>query len=278
MSQSITLLPDRAVFEISGEDAKGFLQGLVTADVEGLADGVACHAGLLTPQGKIMFDFFVVGKADGFMIDCAASQIDELVKRLGFYKLRASVEISARPDLAVGAMWDGVTLIDDAVIYPDPRLEEMGARVIADKAAVDAASHSTAADYHLHRIKLGIPDTIDIGSSQTFPHEANFDLLGGVSFSKGCYVGQEVVSRMQHRGTTRSRIVPVTFEGEPPVAGAELRAGGKKIGQMLSAVSGYGLALVRLDRAQSASASGDKIMADDKVLTLVKPQWATVEI
>jgi folate-binding protein YgfZ len=127
--------------------------------------------------------------------------------------------------------------------------------------------------YHLHRIKLGIPATSDIGSSQTFPHEANFDQLGGVSFTKGCYVGQEVVSRMQHRGTTRSRIIPITFDGEMSEPNAEIRAGGKKIGHILSTISGNGLALVRLDRAKSALETGDAIQADGKGVELYKPDW-----
>jgi len=277
MSHSFTVLPDRAVYDISGDDAKPFLQGLVTSDVEQLADGEAAHAGLLTPQGKIMFDFFVVGKPDGYVIDCAASQIDEIIKRLTFYKLRAKVDIVAKPELAVAAVWDE-DVSTELLQFNDPRLTGMGQRVIGDPAALTALSNATADDYLLHRITLGIADTADIGSSKTFPHEANFDQLGGVSFTKGCFVGQEVVSRMQHRGTARSRIIPVSFEGEFSEANAEIRAGSKKIGQMLSTVRGHGLALVRLDRAKSATEAGDVIEADGKALTLIKPDWATFDM
>ncbi len=277
MSHSFTTLPDRAVFNITGDDAKTFLQGLVTSDVEQLADGEASHAGLLTPQGKIMFDFFVVGQPEGYVIDCAAEQIDEIVKRLGFYKLRAKVEIATKPELAVAAMWDG-DVSTELLQFDDPRLTGMGQRVIGSPAELAVLSNATPDDYLAHRVKLGIPDTSDIGSSQTFPHEANFDQLGGVSFSKGCYVGQEVVSRMQHRGTARSRIVPVTFDGDFTTPNAEIRAGGKKIGHMLSTVDNHGLALVRLDRAKSALEAGDAIEADGKILTLVKPRWATFEM
>ncbi len=279
MSYSFTLLPDRAVFEITGEDAKDFLQGLVTADVETLDDGSATHAGLLTPQGKIMFDFFVVGQPDGFVVDCAASQIDDIVKRLTFYKLRAKVDIVVKPEMSVAANWgDRGDNPAAMLVWGDPRLATMGQRIIGEKDKLADLSNSQPADYLLHRIKAGIPDTIDIGNSQTFPHEANFDQLGGVSFTKGCYVGQEVVSRMQHRGTARSRIIPVTFDGEISEPNAEIRAGGKKIGHMLSAVSGYGLALMRLDRAKSAGEAGDAIEVDGKALTLVKPLWATFEM
>lgn len=279
MSKSISLLPDRAVFTISGQDAKGFLQGLVTNDVEKLADGKAAHAGLLTPQGKIMFDFFVIGQADGFLIDCATCQIDELVKRLGFYKLRAQVEITPQPDLAVAAMWsDDGDLPDSVLVVDDPRLANMGQRIIAKKNQLEPLINAQSDDYHKHRIMAGVADTIDIGSSLHFPHEANFDQLGGVSFTKGCYVGQEVVSRMQHRGTARSRIIPVSFDGKIDEPNAEIRAGGKKIGQMLSVVGNHGLALVRLDRAKSARDADDLIEASGKVLTLIKPQWASFDL
>ena len=278
MSQSISLLPDRAVFEVSGPDAKGFLQGLVTNDVENLADDQAIHVGLLTPQGKIMFDFFVIGHTGGFLIDCAASQIDDLIKRLTFYKLRAKVDITAKPDMAVAASWgDRAEVPDNVLVVADPRLADMGRRIIAKKDQLARLSNSQPHDYHVHRIISGIADTADIGSSLHFPHEANFDQLAGVSFTKGCYVGQEVVSRMQHRGTARSRMIAVTFDGEINEPNAEIRAGGKKIGHMLSAVSGHGLALVRLDRAKSARDAGDLIEAGGKTLTLLKPQWATFD-
>lgn len=278
MSQSIAILSDRAVFEITGADAPGFLQGLVTSDLEPLTSGQASHAGLLTPQGKIMFDFFALRQDDGFLVDCPASQIDDLVKRLTFYKLRAQVDIAVRPEQAVAAVWGGDTPPDTVTVFADPRLVEMGWRIIGQRTEVEALSNTTQDAYDRHRIALGVPDSVDIGTSQTFPHEANFDQLGGVSFTKGCYVGQEVVSRMQHRGTARSRIVPVRFDGEMNETGAEIRAGGKKIGQMLSVVSGQGLALVRLDRAKSASESGVAIEADGKALTLIKPQWATFDM
>jgi len=279
MSQSITILPDRAVFEISGPEANGFLQGLVTNDVENLGAGSAAHTGLLTPQGKIMFDFFVIGQADGFLIDCASSQIDDLVKRLGFYKLRAKVEINTRSDLAVAASWgDHPQNSDDMLIIDDPRLAAMGQRLIAPEDVLEPLSNLQPNDYHLHRIVAGVADTVDIGSSQCFPHEANFDQLGGVSFTKGCYVGQEVVSRMQHRGTARSRIVSVSFNGQMSEPHAEIQAAGKKIGHMLSAVDNHGLALIRLDRAKSAIEAGDLIEANGKSLELIKPQWANFEM
>lgn len=280
MSISICKLPERAVFEITGPEARSFLQGLVTADVESLEPGNAAHAGLLTPQGKIMFDFFVFATNTGFLIDCATSQKPELMKRLTFYKLRADVEIVARDDLAVAAAWGAQPQpIDDVTIFADPRLQEMGARLLATPEVLQGVENTDAHAYHLHRISHGIADTdADIGSSEMFPHEANFDQQASVSFKKGCYVGQEVVSRMQHRGTARSRIVPVVFAGDAPEPKTEIRAGGKKIGQVLSVVGNRGLALVRLDRAQQAVTAGDTLTANEMPVSLEKPAWAKFDM
>jgi folate-binding protein YgfZ len=277
MSASFTVLPDRAVFEISGKDSRHFLQGLVTADVENLTERKAAHAGLLTPQGKIMFDFFIIGQPRGFVVDCDAGQVDDIVKRLTFYKLRAKVDIRVKPDMGVAAVLGDADMAGDGLVFDDPRLTAMGKRVIAAKPDLSSKTNATPQEYLVHRLKLGIADSADIGRSKTFPHEANFDQLGGVSFTKGCYVGQEVVSRMQHRGTARSRIMPVTFNGEMNVENAEIRAAGKKIGQMLSTADGLGLALIRLDRASSAIQAGEALEAGGKILTVSKPEWANFD-
>jgi len=265
MSDKFAILDDRAVIAVNGEDARSFLQGLVTAQLAGLQKGEAEHAGMLTPQGKILFDFFIVTVDDGFVLDVAADRRDQLVQRLTMYKLRAKVEITAIDDMKVGAGWPG-----DAIggAFTDPRLEAMGWRIIGAEGEATASLD----DYHAHRISLGIADSVDIGSGQIFPHEANFDQLGSVSFNKGCYVGQEVVSRMQHKTTVRSRIVPVSFSAKPQEV--QLRAGGKRVGQMLSTIDGKGLALIRLDRAQTAIDNSQAIVAGQVEIRLVKPDWA----
>ncbi len=265
MTDKFALLDDRAVISVSGEDAGSFLQGLVTAQLEGLQQGDAVHAGMLTPQGKILFDFFIMAVDGGFLLDVAGDRCDQLIQRLTMYKLRAKVEITARDDLQVGAGWSGEAI---AGAYKDPRLEALGWRIMG------AENEATASieDYHIHRIGLGIADSVDIGSGQIFPHEANFDQLGSVSFNKGCYVGQEVVSRMQHKTNVRSRIVPVRFADKPQEQ--ELRAGGKRIGHMLSTIDQKGLALVRLDRAQTAIDNSEAIMAGEVEIRLEKPDWA----
>lgn len=257
-------LPGRAVISVRGPEAGHFLHNLLTADIDHLADGGAAYAALLTPQGKILFDMFVFRSGDGYLIDCAASQRADLLKRLAMYKLRAKLDIVARDDLAVG-----VSPVEVSDGYRDPRSAGIGWRFIG-------AAGAEARGYGAARIAAGLADTeADIGSGELFPHEANLDQLGGVNFRKGCYVGQEVVSRMEHRGTARSRILPVTLDGAAPAKGTEIRAGEKLVGTLLSSAGQRALALIRLDRLAEATAP---LMADGATVTVQKPAWATYEV
>ena len=236
---------ERAVLSLEGGETENFLHNLVTADILGMAPGEACYAALLTPQGKILFDFFILKTPQGYFLDCAASQLEDLKKRLMFYRLRAKITIVERPDLEVGvapAQPAGFTA------YADPRSPLIGWRMIAA-----AGTLPLGTGYEALRISLGLADSDgDIGSSRLFPHEANFDRLGAVSFSKGCYIGQEVVSRMQHRSTARSRILPVAFAGDAPAYGTDIRSADKTIGAVLSSSGNMALALIRLDRLDEA--------------------------
>ena len=235
---------ERAVLSLTGAETEHFLHNLVTADVLGLAEGEARYAALLTPQGKILFDFFIVKSADGYLLDCAASQLEELEKRLKFYRLRAKIVIEVLPDLEVGVAPERP---DGLIAYADPRSSQIGWRIITKTGTLPVGT-----GYEAARIALGLADSdSDIGSSQLFPHEANFDLVNAVSFTKGCYVGQEVVSRMQHRSTARSRILPIQFEGVPN--GKEIRSGDKLIGNVLSSSGHMALALIRIDRLEEAT-------------------------
>jgi len=269
-----THLKARAVAEVSGPEARDFLQSLVTNDIAAMKPGQALWAGLLTPQGKILFDFFVFDTGDdGFILDVSAAQRDALLQRMGMYRLRRDVEIAPRDDLAVA---DGE--VSGAVaVFDDPRLAGMGARSIVRR-EVAAELADDAGDHHARRIALGLPDSdADIGSGKLFPHEANFDQLGGVSFTKGCYVGQEVVSRMQHRSTTRNRLLPVRGRGAL-VGGAEITGAGKRIGEVFSTAGERGIALVRLDRAAAAIDAGEPLMAGDVAIDLVRPPWARFDV
>ena len=261
------MLPHRAVIRVSGQDARHFLHNLVTADVEVLSPGQATYAALLTPQGKMLFDFFVLREGDDYLIDCAASQQPDLLKRLGLYKLRAKVEISVPDDLAVGV---SPTEPVAERRYIDPRCPALGWRSMTTPQAANAEGYDEA------RIALGLADTdAGLGSGEFFPHEANLDQLGGVSFKKGCYVGQEVVSRMEHRGTARNRILPVDLDGDAPARGAEIRSGDKQIGSLLSSAGSTALALIRLDRLADAT---EPLLSGDVRVTVLKPRWARYDV
>ncbi len=259
---------DRAVLGLEGAEIENFLHNLVTADVLGLAAGEARYGALLTPQGKILFDFFIVKTAEGYLLDCAVSQLEELAKRLMFYRLRAKVTIAERKDLEVGVSLERPTGI---AAFADPRASLIGWRVIAEKGTLP-----TGTGYDAARIALGLADSDgDIGSGELFPHEANFDQSGAVSFSKGCYIGQEVVSRMEHRATARSRILPVTFEGAAPPRGAAIKSADKTIGSVLSSSGNAALALLRLDRL--AEATGP-LLTDAVRVRVHKPAWIKYDV
>ena len=278
-SMNIAPLHDRGVVRMSGADAAKLLQGIVTADLDLLEKQPAVFAGLLTPQGKILFDFFIVKTEQGFLLDTLREKAPDLAKRLTFYKLRANVTIAdASEEYSVAALWGGgePTLESSALVYPDPRLAEVGWRAIApagfrwDQPGTTAA---TEADYHTHRIALGVPEGgRDYALGDTFPHEALFDQLGGVSFQKGCYVGQEVVSRMEHRSTARKRVVPV--DGPDRLqADSDVKAGEAVIGKIGSASGARGLALLRLDRVGEALGKGQSITAGGVPVTVNLPTW-----
>ena len=280
MSQcNAALLSDRAVVRVSGHAAHGFLQGLITNDIDKAKPGGAIHAGLLTPQGKILFDFFVIPAADGFLLEIAKAKAGELAQRLRFYKLRAQVEIAEDPSFAVAAAWGAPPrLPDGAIAYADPRLSALGLRILLQAEADARILGCTIAGedaYHAHRIALGVPEGgRDYAFGDAFPHEAMFDRLAGVDFDKGCFIGQEVVSRMEHRGIARKRIVGVEGEGPLPPSGTEITAGGAPVGTLGSVSEHSGLALLRLDRAEEAKAAGLPLRAGEVTVDLRIPAWA----
>ncbi|MGH6814706.1 MAG: YgfZ/GcvT domain-containing protein [Hyphomicrobiaceae bacterium] len=281
MSSSFAVLSDRGVVRVAGTDAGKFLQGLITNDIDRLATQPAIHTGLLTPQGKILFEFFVVKDSDGFPIDIARGKIAEFVKRLTFYKLRAAVtfeDLSAT--VSVFAVWgDRVPSVPAGTLaaYRDPRLHDLGERRIlpATVTEIDGSVRRDADAYHAHRIALGVPEGgKDYAFGETFPHDANFDVLDGVAFDKGCFVGQEVVSRVQHRSAVRKRIVAIAGAGPLPPAGTKIMAGTAAIGTLGSVAGTRGLALVRLDRAEEAAAGGQTLMAGELPIAIERAPGA----
>jgi tRNA-modifying protein YgfZ len=270
----LSVLPDRGVVSVTGPDAIKLLHGLVTNDAGLLEQQPAIFAGLLSPQGKILFDFFIVKTPDGALLDVARDQAAALVKRLTMYKLRAAATIAdVSTDYGVVAVFGDDAQFENGLVYPDPRLPALGLRAIV--AAGDAiAATSDAAEYLVFRVGLGVPEGgRDYAFGEAFAHEALFDQLHGVSFTKGCYVGQEIVSRMEHRGTARKRVVPVNADG-PLAEGAPLLAGDVEIGRVGSVAGARGLAMLRLDRAEEFKAKGVPLTAGDRTLAVDIPAWA----
>lgn len=280
------LLPDRGVVKVVGDDARRFLNGLVTNDMTKVSPGHPRFAALLTPQGKIIVDFIIAeAPADdggGFFLDAPKALAGTLVEKLNFYKLRAKVICEDLSEvLGVMAVWNGHGDSEYGLSYPDPRLAALGSRVMlpphlsAEAASDLGATLGDAQAYEAHRIALGVPrGGLDFIYADTFPHEADLDQLNGVDFEKGCYIGQEVVSRVEHRASARSRVVPITYDEFAPSGGLPIMAGDKQVGTVGSSAKGHGLALMRLDKIADALAAGTPLVAGGVTLRAVKPAWA----
>jgi hypothetical protein len=286
------VLLNRGVVKVSGPDARSFLHGLVTCDVERLRPGEARHGALLSPQGKVLFDFLLTEAAEdldgGFYLDTPVMTVAEFAKRLVFYRLRAKVTIENLSDeLAVLALFDGTPADPEALglAFADPRLAAMGYRVICHRSQTEAviaeagAGPVGAEEYLALRVRHGIPEAaFDFQYGDVFPHDLNMDQLGGVDFGKGCYVGQEVVSRMQHRGTARTRLVRAAYaHGLTVNDGVEVLAGDRPAGRTGSAVEGTGLMLVRMDRLAEAMAAGTPVTAGGVGVHPLRPDWWRVD-
>ena len=290
-------LPDRAVLKIGGPEKRDFLQGLITNDMEKLAADNAIYAALLTPQGKIIADFFLVERGDDFLLDCDAQIAPALLKRLTMYKLRADVTIETLGDEHVAVLFGadaattsglvgtpGATIQNgDATLFVDPRHADLGARLIA--LDLDAALASIGAEtsdvspeaYKAHRIGLGVAEgTGELGTENMFALEANMAELNGVDFKKGCYVGQEVTARMKHKTTLRKRIVPLSSDNPLPDGDATVSAGDRTIGDLCATSGTAALALLRLDRLEEAQASGDAPQVGDLAVTPTNPPWLEI--
>ncbi len=267
MHKKAAMLEDRGVISVSGEDATSFLQGLLTNDVERLGPSEARYGALLTPQGKILFDMIVVRAASSeepsYLIDCTATQAADLAKRLGFYKLRAKVAVAdVSADRAVAAFWGAEPASVEGLLYADPRDPRLGWRAILPRPIAAAVGTEHVGEYEGLRIAVGAPKGgLDFAYADAFPHDANFDLLHGVDFDKGCYVGQEVVSRMKHRGTARKRVARVKLAGPAPAPGTPVMDRELAVGALGSSSGREALALLRLDRAEEAMAAGRTLSA-----------------
>ena len=275
------ILENRAFLSIRGADADSFLQGIVSQDISNLELGQSCFTCLLTPQGKILFDFFVIRDEDSFVIDCFAESAEALLKRLSLYKLRADVALATLEGWAA-AVVPGAAInetADNVYAFNDPRLASLGQRIVSDRTSlVEALSGSTLMAkqdaYHALRIALGVPEFgPDFGSEEMFPMDVNYDVLNGINYKKGCFVGQEVASRMKRKGEARKRSLVVAYEGDPPARGDAVMAGASKLGEILSATGGKALAMIRLDRWEKAKTAGDNPVIDGRNVQLTVPEY-----
>ena len=278
------LLSDRGVIKLSGEDARAFLNGLVTTDMTRLEPGRGRFGALLTPQGKIVADFLVTeipaGHGGGFLLDCPRALTQPLATKLGFYKLRAKVAVENLSDsLGVLAVWGREPPVKPDLTFADPRDERLGWRILIPPELATKAAKLVGADmtdetaYEAHRIACGVArGGADFVYGDVFPHDANMDRLHGIDFDKGCYVGQEVVSRMQHRGTARTRTVRVTVEGTAPDAGAAILAGDRQVGTLGASVGSEGLAMVRIDKICDALDAHMPLTADGVTIHVADPE------
>ncbi len=261
---NIVDLIDRAIISIKGADAADFLQSLVSNDVRKLEQQPIIFTALLSPQGKFLFDFFVTKQADGLLLDVNSSRAEELFKILSRYKLRAKIELELLSNWGVSVKFPAQASEN---AYLDPRLVELGTRTIAPIATLPTATAS-AKTYEKHRLNLGIPDGAqDAIPERSFLLELGYEQLNGVSFNKGCYVGQEVTARSKHRGELNKHIFQIFAETDLPPSGSEITNQERILGEMRSSNETIGLAILRKEAAQ------EKLWAGGVEITARMPKW-----
>ena len=287
-------LTDRGVLGVSGPEARGFMQGIVTNDVLKVDRSRALYSALLTPQGKFLFDFIMLDDGDGgLLLDTSRERLPELAKRLGFYKLRAKADIRDLSDELKVTVLIGDNAAKTVKLHSgpgnawrvgadcyavDPRLAALGVRCIHPVGDDPLAVHAegTLDDYAAHRMALAVPEGgTDVLIDKSFILESNFEELNAVDFEKGCYVGQELTARTKFRGTIRRRLFGVTASGDLPEAGTPITVGSAEIGELRSARKGHGIALIRTDRLEEAGGAAAEVMAGDVRVTPVKPDWVS---
>ena len=279
MHGQMSLLGDRGVIELSGAETAGFLQRLITNSVLNIPQGEGRYSGLLSPQGKLLFDFFAVpmpeGPEAGYLFDCLRAQAGDLVKRLNLHKMRAKIAIEDKSEtLGVAAIFGGEAEapVAGGVVYRDTRAPLMGLRLIAPREALSTLKDAGEAAYETHRIAQGVPrGGVDFVYGDAFVHDINLDWMNGVDFKKGCYVGQEVVARVHFRKSARKRIVKIHFDGPAPAPGTPVMAGETNLGQIGSMAGAEGLATLRIDRLEEARAAGTVIKAGEATVAVTVP-------
>jgi hypothetical protein len=281
--KTAVILEERGILAVSGPDRRPFLQGLVSCDVDQAGPEKAVYGALLTPQGKFLFEFFVSEIGETLLLDTDLERLPDLLKRLTMYKLRSKVDLADLSDeSAVAALLGAVeglkdeagaaVPLGDGVVYMDPRTARLGARAILPRDTLEATlagqgySMGAFEDYEAHRIEVGAADSRrDLQADKTLLLEANFDAFNGVSFGKGCFVGQELTARTKYRGNVRRKLFPVTLSS-PAAAGTEVILGDKAVGDLRSVAGERGLAMLRIEDVDKARADGGVLKAGDAVV------------
>ncbi|MEE9249706.1 MAG: folate-binding protein [Alphaproteobacteria bacterium] len=293
--KSFVVLADRGVLIVSGADARGFLQGLISNDINKVGPDRAIYAAFLTPQGKYLHDFFIAQIGDSLMIDCEGARLDDLVRRLGFFRLRAEVSLDD-----ASQRWTVLALLGDGardsqslrgqegrggpfaggICFVDARYAGVGARALLPKEggveALKSAAlrQATAEDYERLRLSYGLPDgSRDLAIEKSLLLENGFEELNGLDWDKGCYVGQELTARTRYRGLVRKCLLPVTVEGPLPESGTRIMLGEREAGEMRSGLDKMGLAMLRLEMVEKAEKEGTPLTAKDAKLTAHRPAW-----
>lgn len=256
----VARLESRALVAVTGPDARAFLNNLLTQEVETLAPGELRYAALLGPQGRLLLDLFVWGQEDGVLLDGAADRREALIQRLNLYRLRAEVRI-APDDREVFVSWNNAA--PGAV--DDPRLAGLGQRGLG-KHSADAPE----TDWRSHLLRQGVPDTADFRLDEDYAIACNLDLLNAIDFHKGCFIGQEVTSRMKRRAQIKSRLVPVAFEGPPHAYGSKVLNGDLRAGEIRSGEPGCAMAMMRLDRLSH------DLSCEGRPVRIAAPSWLSL--
>ncbi len=268
----LTQLPSRSVLRVSGNDATPFLQGLISNDLELLKSQPAIYGALLTPQGKFLHDMFVIRHENSLLLDVEAARADDFVTRLRRYKLRAKVEIEPMDKTwRVYASWPAKSYDTKAELFPDPRLADLGFRIITETQIIETAMPQ---DYDRHRLGLGVSEgSGDMEIEKSTLIEGNYDFLNGISWTKGCYVGQELTARMHYRGLAKKRLFPVRITGKAPPTSATVMLDDSEAGEMRSSSGDIGLCLLRLDAFRECAANNKTLQSGNTILSPYKPDW-----
>lgn len=296
MSSGYVILAERGLVALRGDDARSLLQGVISTDIERVTPASASYGALLTPQGKYLFDFVIVQVGDALLLDTERARVDDLLRRLLMYRLRAKVEIEDQSDAYEVAALLGDDLaarldlppqpgaaraLNGGVVLIDPRLARLGARAVLPRGqgapALEGCGFAAlpTAAYEQARLALGVPDgSRDLVVDRSTLLESGFEEMHGVDFQKGCFVGQELTARMKYRGLVRKRLMPVVFEGPPPAPGTPIRLDGKDAGEMRSSHDGQGIALLRLEQVARAAEAGLPLLAEATEVIPHKPDWA----